>query len=134
MQFDDRITRKVPGAGTHVILTCRNHQHLRWTTKNISPIGCRNIFFAGVNDRHTGPQEYNEFIPSRRAALKMLADGHLVDRKDPNHGIMKNTPDSVAQVNARYDVLEKQFVFECDCPGSDLIIDPMYANMPDVEM
>lgn len=134
MQFDDRITRKVPGAGTHVMLTCRNHLHLRWTTKNISPIGCRNIFFAGQNERGDGTKEYNEFIVPRRTALKMLAAGELVNRKTGDGSIMENTPENVAWVNARYDGLEQKYVFECDCPGSDLIIDPMYDSMPDVEM
>lgn len=32
--------------GGMILLTCKNHPHLRWRTKNISPLGCRNIFFA----------------------------------------------------------------------------------------
>jgi len=31
--------------GQHVALTCKNHPHLRWSTKNIAPIGARNIYF-----------------------------------------------------------------------------------------
>jgi hypothetical protein len=30
--------------GEHIPLTCVNHPHLRWTTKNISHIGARSIF------------------------------------------------------------------------------------------
>jgi hypothetical protein len=33
--------------GRHVALRCKNHPHLRWSTKNIAPIGARNIFFLG---------------------------------------------------------------------------------------
>lgn len=31
--------------GQHIDLTCENHPHLRWSTKNIAPIGCRTIFY-----------------------------------------------------------------------------------------
>lgn len=31
--------------GNMVPLTCVNHPELRWSTKNIAPIGCRRIFF-----------------------------------------------------------------------------------------
>lgn len=31
--------------GEQIELTCRNHPHLRWQTKNIAPLGCRKIFF-----------------------------------------------------------------------------------------
>lgn len=31
--------------GQQLALTCRNHPALRWSTKNIAPIGCRKIFF-----------------------------------------------------------------------------------------
>ena len=32
--------------GEHITLTCVNHPHLRWTTKNIAPLGCRTIFYT----------------------------------------------------------------------------------------
>ena len=32
--------------GQHIGLTCKNHLHLRWSTKNIAPIGARNIFYS----------------------------------------------------------------------------------------
>jgi hypothetical protein len=32
---------------SHISLTCKNHPELRWSTKNISPIGARNIYFEG---------------------------------------------------------------------------------------
>lgn len=33
--------------GATLYLTCNKHPKLRWLTKNISPMGCRNIFFRG---------------------------------------------------------------------------------------
>lgn len=33
--------------GRHIALRCKNHPHLRWSTKNIAPIGARSIFFSG---------------------------------------------------------------------------------------
>lgn len=44
MEYDDRITKRYP-RGQHIALMCRNHPALRWSTKNISPIGCRTIYF-----------------------------------------------------------------------------------------
>jgi hypothetical protein len=32
--------------GRHISLTCANHPDLRWSTKNISHIGARSIFFC----------------------------------------------------------------------------------------
>lgn len=31
--------------GQHIALTCKNHPDLRWSTKNISYIGARSIFY-----------------------------------------------------------------------------------------
>lgn len=36
--------------GEHISLTCVNHRHLRWNTKNIAPIGCRTLFFFSAMD------------------------------------------------------------------------------------
>ena len=36
--------------GEHISLTCVNHPHLRWSTKNIAPIGCRTLFFPSAMD------------------------------------------------------------------------------------
>lgn len=44
MPTDGRITDAAP-YGQHVGLYCVNHPKLRWSTKNIAPIGCRSIFF-----------------------------------------------------------------------------------------
>jgi len=33
--------------GKHILLRCKNHPELRWSTKNIAPIGARSIFFQG---------------------------------------------------------------------------------------
>lgn len=41
--------------GEHINLTCKNHPHLRWNTKNINNIGARTIFF----DWHSGEVECN---------------------------------------------------------------------------
>ncbi len=38
------LTDKAP-YGQHIALYCVNHPHLRWSTKNIAPIGARSIFF-----------------------------------------------------------------------------------------
>lgn len=40
--------------GQHIRLKCKNHKHLNWSTKNITAIGCRSIFFSGS----TAPKEH----------------------------------------------------------------------------
>lgn len=40
----NRLTDKAP-YGQHVKLTCVNHPTMEWSTKNISPLGCRTIFY-----------------------------------------------------------------------------------------
>lgn len=35
--------------GQHIALTCKNHPDLRWSTKNISYIGARSIFYFSEN-------------------------------------------------------------------------------------
>lgn len=50
--LDDRIITGAP-YGQHIALTCRNHPHLRWSTKNIAPIGCRSIFFDIMRETPT---------------------------------------------------------------------------------
>ena len=42
-----RLTPKAP-YGQHIALTCKNHPHLRWSTKNIAPIGARSIFYQSA--------------------------------------------------------------------------------------
>jgi len=39
------------GYGAHIELTCRNHLHLRWSTKNIQCIGARSIFYTSEEQR-----------------------------------------------------------------------------------
>lgn len=46
---DGRITDKAP-YGAHIMLTCKQHPTLRWSTKNITPIGCRTLFYNLYND------------------------------------------------------------------------------------
>ena len=43
--------------GQHIDLTCVHHPHLLWNTKNIAPIGARNIFFKGIS-RDLTEEEY----------------------------------------------------------------------------
>ena len=49
----DRIVETAP-YGEHIQLTCKNHPNLRWSTKNIAPIGCRSIFYNLQNDSDIG--------------------------------------------------------------------------------
>lgn len=49
--YDDRITKKAV-RGQHIKLTCKNHPELEWSTKNISHIGARNIFFSSNWDNN----------------------------------------------------------------------------------
>lgn len=51
--MDDRITTKAE-RGAQIRLTCRNHTDLRWSTKNIAPIGCRTIFYNLMVDQPAG--------------------------------------------------------------------------------
>jgi len=55
--FDDRIVPTRP-YGEHIVLTCRNHPDLRWTTKNIAPLGCRSLFYWGNKEQH----ETHDFV------------------------------------------------------------------------
>lgn len=34
--------------GRHIALRCKNHPHMRWSTKNICCIGARSIFYCGA--------------------------------------------------------------------------------------
>lgn len=49
MATDGRLTDKAE-YGQHIALTCIHHPNLRWSTKNIAPIGCRTIFFDLHNE------------------------------------------------------------------------------------
>ena len=42
--------------GTHIALTCKNHSDLRWSTKNIAPIGSRSLFYNLHYDPDMGPE------------------------------------------------------------------------------
>src|SRR6478736_7999491 len=46
-QAEDTIDPSQPW-GEHILLTCLNHPELRWTTKNISYIGARSIFYQTI--------------------------------------------------------------------------------------
>ena len=47
--MDSRLTTKAPH-GQQIALTCKNHPDLRWSNKNIAPLGCRKIFFNLMNE------------------------------------------------------------------------------------
>lgn len=42
--------------GQQIPLTCRSHPNLRWSTKNISPIGSRRIFYNLFSDPDMGQE------------------------------------------------------------------------------
>lgn len=44
MPMDERIVTWAR-YGAHIPLKCKNHPEKRWSTKNISPIGARSIFY-----------------------------------------------------------------------------------------
>lgn len=44
MSTDGRIVDFAP-YGRHIALRCKNHPHLRWSTKNIDFIGARSVFY-----------------------------------------------------------------------------------------
>ena len=49
MPFDGRLDQRFE-YGQHITLCCVNHPGLKWSTKNIAPIGCRKIFFNLMNE------------------------------------------------------------------------------------
>lgn len=51
--MDDRISKKA-AYGQHIGLRCKNHPDKRWSTKNISPIGCRTIYYNLHGDLNMG--------------------------------------------------------------------------------
>lgn len=53
--MSDRITDKAE-YGVHITLYCKNHPSKRWSTKNISHIGARTIFYNLYNDPSMGPE------------------------------------------------------------------------------
>ena len=86
----------------HVILTCRNHPELRWSTKEIAVSngtynGCRNIFFNGVP---TGEGMYADGSGLNCSRVIRDAEGNVT-------GIAE----------------------ECSCPASDLIVAPEDAEV-----
>jgi hypothetical protein len=52
----DRIDRH-QAYGVHIDLTCQNHRDLRWSTKNIAPIGCRSLFWRPALDSNYRPTQ-----------------------------------------------------------------------------
>ena len=76
---DDRISTAY-GYG-NVPLTCVNHPHMRWSTKNISYIGARTIYYELGNDHITEPEckcSINDLIVLPLAQYEVdLASGRL---------------------------------------------------------
>lgn len=52
--MDARIVKSAP-YGAHIQLRCKNHPNLRWSTKNISHIGARTLFYA-LEDYQAPPE------------------------------------------------------------------------------
>ena len=52
---DDRMTDLYPDTG-HIPLRCKNHPEKRWSTKNISHIGARSIFYNLFHDPDMGDE------------------------------------------------------------------------------
>lgn len=52
---EGRIVAHAP-YGQHITLTCKHHPEKTWSTKNISPIGCRNIFYNLNNEAGMGAE------------------------------------------------------------------------------
>lgn len=56
-----RLREDVP-YGQHIALTCKKHPEMTWHTKNIAPIGARNIFFDGAPGERECDCSINELI------------------------------------------------------------------------
>lgn len=82
MAHDGRIIRQAE-YGEHIALTCKNHPQLIWSTKNISHIGARTIYFdldgvckesectCSINDMIVHPRYLSlpEVLPLARNSL-----------------------------------------------------------------
>lgn len=97
---------------THVALTCRNHKHLRWFTKNIGHIGARGIWFDGDTTR-----------PNAMQGMR----GDWVQKRIDRDGYYEVEP---GRLSSRcYDMADYEFymegvgfIFECECPFDDLVL------------
>lgn len=65
------LTEKAP-YGQHIGLSCKNHPHMRWHTKNIAPIGARNIFYSGTVGPDGKPGQYEPECNCTAADLVVL--------------------------------------------------------------
>lgn len=104
--MDDRIDKTIDRTDS-VTLTCRNHRHLRWWTKNIGHIGARSIHFRGDASRpgyHPAPF-WGDY-------LRHLEEGNLTN---PDTGERITTRDEL-----EFRFLQEGLVVECDCPLRDL--------------
>lgn len=111
MLSDDRILKNHE-RGAHIALTCRNHPNLRWTTKNIGFIGARSIFFAGSVEEGKRRDGFN------------VADPFTTIKRWLDEGIIKDFEDLRATVQSYKEMMDEGVVYECVCPGSDLIPAP----------
>jgi len=54
--------------GQHIPLRCKNHPNLRWSTKNIAPIGARSIFYSSDSPECSCPACDLEIVPAEATA------------------------------------------------------------------
>lgn len=127
MPYDDRITRKAQRSA-HIDLVCTEHPDRHYHTKNIDGIGSRSIFFSGQDGRDSEPARMGT-MPSRADVLRWLEAGTLTIEGQPQ----ADTPEFRAEITERFDRLEAQYGFPCDCPLGTLVLDSKYETLPDVE-
>jgi hypothetical protein len=117
---DTRLTKKVP-AGESVVLVCKTHTAKHWATDNRSGAP---IHFTG----EMGKQNHHGLIVPFKQAVREIVSGKALKRDQP----IEFTPNDLQAVAESYILWEEQYAFECDCPTQDLILDPGYAEMPEV--
>lgn len=72
--------RKSGKAMRHVILTCKNHPNLRWSTKEIAFSdeggynGCRNIFYLGILTVNSA-LKYSMYVPGEEIPAECPCKG-----------------------------------------------------------
>ena len=107
IQMTQTIDPTVPYT-SKVVLTCKDHPNLRWSTKNISYIGARTIFFDGdiTHDHQKDPT----YIPHRFL-------------KDDVHGPhWMETPCSMRQSMYGELIWDTELDCECSCGTRNLVL------------
>jgi len=94
--------------GKHIVLTCKLHPDLRWSTKNISYIGARTLFFNGnVTHDH---KENPTLVPE-----SLLKDG-------VTGPVYMDTPCSLRREFYGDGISGTDLDCECDCSVANLIV------------